>query len=68
MRKSSGILVNAFDALEYRAKSALMNGLCNPDGPSPPVYLLSPAIAETEHAQNGDVSVKKHECLSWLDL
>ncbi|KAL3837718.1 hypothetical protein ACJIZ3_022309 [Penstemon smallii] len=36
IRKSTGIVVNAFDALEFRAKEALTNNLCNPDAKTPP--------------------------------
>nr|ABR57234.1 chalcone 4'-O-glucosyltransferase [Antirrhinum majus]AFC90118.1 chalcone 4'-O-glucosyltransferase [Antirrhinum majus] len=62
MRKSSGILVNTFVALEFRAKEALSNGLY---GPTPPVYLLSHTIAEPHDTK---VLVNQHDCLSWLDL
>ncbi|PIM99809.1 hypothetical protein CDL12_27691 [Handroanthus impetiginosus] len=64
MRKSTGIIVNAFDALEIRAKEALTNGLCIPNGPTPPVYLIGPLVGES-NAKNGGV---EHECLKWLDL
>nr|BAE48240.1 UDP-glucose glucosyltransferase [Linaria vulgaris] len=67
MRMSSGILLHAFDALEYRAKEALSNGLCNPDGPTPPVYFVSPTVAETL-AYRENTAALRHECLTWLDL
>ncbi|KAL8544136.1 hypothetical protein ACS0TY_004604 [Phlomoides rotata] len=60
MRKSAGIIVNAFDALDYRAKEAISNGLCIPNAPTPPVYLFGPLVAEI----NGG---SEHECLKWLD-
>nr|BAH14962.1 UDP-sugar flavonoid 7-O-glycosyltransferase [Torenia hybrid cultivar] len=60
MRKSSGIVANSFDALEYRAKEAISNGLCVPRSPTPPVYFLGPLTA-----RNGDAA--RHECLTWLD-
>ncbi|KAL7107024.1 hypothetical protein ACP275_06G027800 [Erythranthe tilingii] len=63
MRKSAGIVVNAFDELEFRAKEALSSGLCIPDAPTPPVYLVGPLIGES-NSKNGGV---EHECLSWLD-
>nr|UYR28658.1 UDP-glycosyltransferase 73 [Andrographis alata] len=59
VRRSKGILVNTFDALEYRAKEALSNGFCVPNGVSPPVYFVGPLISET--------SAGDHECLKWLD-
>lgn len=64
MRKSKGILVNAFDALEYRAKEALSNGLCIPDGPTPPVYFVAPPITNTSSKNIN----QEHDCLRWLDL
>ncbi|KAK6121864.1 hypothetical protein DH2020_044379 [Rehmannia glutinosa] len=61
MRKSDGLIVNTFYALEFRAMEALANGLCVPDGTTPPVYSLGPLIGE----KNGGA---EHECLRWLDL
>ncbi|KAK6155635.1 hypothetical protein DH2020_009883 [Rehmannia glutinosa] len=63
MRKSTGIVVNAFDALEFRAKEALVNGSCIPTGPTPPVYFVGPLVGES-NAKNVAV---QHECLRWLD-
>ncbi|XP_051138386.1 baicalein 7-O-glucuronosyltransferase-like [Andrographis paniculata] len=62
-RKSKGIIVNSFDALEYRAKEALSNGLCVPNGVTPPAYYIGPLIGETAGKSNGGV----HECVKWLD-
>lgn len=64
MRKSSGILTNGFDAIEFRAKEAIINGLCVPDGPTPPVYLVGPLVAEGNVKSGGG---EQHECLRWLD-
>ncbi|KAL0400670.1 UNVERIFIED_CONTAM: Baicalein 7-O-glucuronosyltransferase [Sesamum latifolium] len=63
MAKSTGNLVNAFDALEFRAKEALTNGLCIPNAPTPPVYLVGPLVAESNRSNGGT----QHECLKWLD-
>lgn len=63
MEKSCGILTNAFDALEFRAKEALANGLCVPNGPTPPVYLVGPLVA----GGNAKTGGGEHECLRWLD-
>ncbi|KAL3653575.1 hypothetical protein CASFOL_003256 [Castilleja foliolosa] len=63
MRKSAGVVVHSFDALEFRAKEAFVKGSCVPGGPTPPVYLVGPLVGEI-NAENGDV---KHECLKWLD-
>ncbi|KAL0321487.1 UNVERIFIED_CONTAM: Baicalein 7-O-glucuronosyltransferase [Sesamum calycinum] len=63
MRKSTGFLVNGFDALEFRAKEALVNGLCIPNAPTPPVYFVGPLVAESNRNNGG----LQHECLNWLD-
>ncbi|PIN10385.1 UDP-glucuronosyl and UDP-glucosyl transferase [Handroanthus impetiginosus] len=63
MRKSAGIIVNTFYALEFRAMEALANGLCVPDAPNPPFYSLGPFIAGGTAA-----AASEHECLRWLDL
>ncbi|KAL7147411.1 hypothetical protein ABFS83_06G105400 [Erythranthe nasuta] len=59
MRRSAGIVVNSYHALEFRAFEAMANGLCNPGAPTPPVYSLGPFIAEKNNAES--------ECLRWLD-
>ncbi|KAG8381224.1 hypothetical protein BUALT_Bualt06G0100000 [Buddleja alternifolia] len=64
MQKSNGIIVNSFDALEFRAKEALSKGLCIPNAPTPPTYFVGPLVAETNSQNNG----VEHECLRWLDL
>ncbi|KAI7754494.1 hypothetical protein M8C21_012819 [Ambrosia artemisiifolia] len=58
--KSAGIIINTFDSLEPRAIKAIHDGVCVPDGPTPPIYCVGPLVAS-----GGDGS---HECLSWLDL
>lgn len=63
MRNSAGIITTSFDALEYRAKEAISNGLCVPNAPTPPVYLFGPLVDEIGTGINGG----KHECLNWLD-
>ncbi|KAK9075360.1 hypothetical protein SSX86_003683 [Deinandra increscens subsp. villosa] len=57
---AAGIIINTFDALEPRAIKAITDGVCVPDGPTPPIYCIGPLVA-----LGGDES---HECLSWLDL
>ncbi|CAN1751412.1 UDP-glycosyltransferase 88A1 [Linum perenne] len=57
--KSAGIIVNSFDSLEERAVKAISNGLCVPDGPTPPIYCIGPLIAGRDADGN--------ECLTWLD-
>ncbi|KAL2540213.1 UDP-glycosyltransferase 88A1 [Abeliophyllum distichum] len=62
--KSSGILVNSFEALESRAVKALSDGLCIPNAPTPPIYCIGPLIASHDRGSKSD----EHECLSWLSL
>ncbi|XP_022890352.1 UDP-glycosyltransferase 88B1-like [Olea europaea var. sylvestris] len=64
MGKSSGILVNSFEALESRAVKALSDGLSIPNSPTPPVHCIGPLIASKDNGSNND----EHECLSWLNL
>lgn len=68
MAKSAGIITNTFESLEPKAIQALSEGLCVPDGPTPPVYCIGPLIAknnERSGTQNEGEAVP--ECLSWLD-
>nr|WHL35504.1 flavonoid 7-O-glucuronosyltransferase [Scutellaria baicalensis] len=60
LQKSRGVMVNAFDALEMRAKEAISNGLCLPNGATPPVYYIGPLVEDVK-------AEEEHECLSWLD-
>ncbi|XP_073127318.1 chalcone 4'-O-glucosyltransferase-like [Henckelia pumila] len=62
--RSDGILVNSFDALEPKAKEALVKDLCTPNSKTPPVYFIGPLIPES-NSKNG---VTELECLKWLDL
>ncbi|KAL8534487.1 hypothetical protein ACS0TY_010486 [Phlomoides rotata] len=67
VRKSDGIIVNTFSALELRAVEAITNGLCIPNALTPPVYPLGPLIAGERCKTNGGGG-GNHECLRWLDL
>ncbi|KAI3784033.1 hypothetical protein L1987_43124 [Smallanthus sonchifolius] len=58
--KSAGIVINTFDSLEPKAIKAISEGVCVPDGPTPPIYCVGPLVVA-----GGDGS---HECLNWLDL
>ncbi|KAJ0525747.1 putative UDP-glucuronosyl/UDP-glucosyltransferase, UDP-glycosyltransferase family [Helianthus annuus] len=58
--KSAGIIINTFDSLETKAITAINNGVCVPDRPTPPIYCVGPLVASA-----GDGS---HECFGWLDL
>ncbi|KAF3949185.1 hypothetical protein CMV_024912 [Castanea mollissima] len=61
MAKSNGIIVNTFDLLETKAVKAISDGLCVPDGPTPPIFCIGPLISSSN--QDGD----EHECLKWLN-
>nr|AKM12657.1 flavonoid 7-O-glucuronosyltransferase [Scutellaria baicalensis] len=63
LRRSAGILVNGFDALEFRAKEAIVNGLCISKGPTPPVYFIAPLVGDVDTKAGSE----EHECLRWLD-
>lgn len=59
--KMAGIIVNTFESLEPKALIAISDGVCVPDGPSPPVFSVGPLISSDD---GGD----RWECLKWLDL
>ncbi|EPS60060.1 hypothetical protein M569_14743, partial [Genlisea aurea] len=63
-RKSDGIVCFTFNALEFRAIEAITNGLCVPEGRSPPIYPIGPFIGAPESMGGGE----RHDCLRWLDL
>ncbi|CAN1158578.1 UDP-glycosyltransferase 88B1 [Linum perenne] len=62
-RQSAGVIVNTFESLESRTVKAISDGLCVPDGPTPPIYCIGPLIA----AGDGSRATDGNECLTWLD-
>ncbi|OMO66899.1 UDP-glucuronosyl/UDP-glucosyltransferase [Corchorus olitorius] len=62
MSRSAGVITNTFEALEPKVIKAIGNGLCVPDGPTPPIYCIGPLIASADK-KNGLA-----QCLTWLDL
>ncbi|KAF5790545.1 putative UDP-glucuronosyl/UDP-glucosyltransferase, UDP-glycosyltransferase family [Helianthus annuus] len=58
--KSAGIIINTFDSLEPKALKAINDGVCVPDGSTPPIYCMGPLIVSGDDGS--------HECLNWLDL
>ncbi|XP_073288298.1 UDP-glycosyltransferase 88F4 [Primulina huaijiensis] len=68
LSQSSGIIVNSFNQLEPIAMKAVIDGLCVPDGRTPPIYNIGPLIADSYSKFNnhGDHNLQ-HSCLSWLD-
>jgi hypothetical protein len=61
--KSAGIIVNTFESLEPRVIKAISDGLCVPDGPTPPIFCIGPLIASSNERDEA-----APECLRWLDL
>ncbi|KAH7840006.1 hypothetical protein Vadar_011276 [Vaccinium darrowii] len=59
MAKSSGIIVNSFEAIHPRVIQVISDGLCVPNGRTPPVYCW-PLIVDGGGCDD-------NECLSWLD-
>ncbi|XP_028807155.1 UDP-glycosyltransferase 88A1-like [Neltuma alba] len=60
-RKTAGIIVNTFEALEDKYLGAIFDGFCILDGPTPPIYPVGPLISRDKG------KVAEHECLKWLD-
>lgn len=69
--KSAGIITNSFESLEPRATKAIRDGLCVPDGPTPPLYCIGPLIADVDQrsgaASNAAGEGVPDDCLTWLD-
>ncbi|KAL8095830.1 hypothetical protein AgCh_036987 [Apium graveolens] len=61
MAKSDGIIVNTFYGLEPRAISAISDGLCIPDAPTPPIYCIGPLLCENQ------MDSEDNESLVWLN-
>ncbi|KAK3447095.1 hypothetical protein EUGRSUZ_A02693 [Eucalyptus grandis] len=64
MANSAGIIVNTFDSFQASALKALRDGLCVPDGATPPTYCVGPLVASGGGIEGGS---ERHECLGWLD-
>ncbi|KAF3449230.1 hypothetical protein FNV43_RR09958 [Rhamnella rubrinervis] len=63
--KATGIIVNSFEGLEPVAMKAVEDGVCVPDGPTPPVYYIGPLIGGGEEK---DQAVSEEEdYMKWLD-
>ncbi|KAK9144877.1 hypothetical protein Sjap_004780 [Stephania japonica] len=62
MPKSKGIIINTFESLEYRAITAIRDGLYV--NPSPPIHCIGPLIASADHNEGRE---EEKRCRSWLD-
>ncbi|KAL5984755.1 hypothetical protein ACLOJK_041377 [Asimina triloba] len=72
LAKTSGIIVNTFEALEPRALKTIREGSCVPHAPTPPIYCIGPLVATEGGARgmgdgDGDGDGPRDECLAWLD-
>ncbi|GAU40835.1 hypothetical protein TSUD_287730 [Trifolium subterraneum] len=63
MKKSDGVIVNTFEALERRSLKALKAGLCLPEGTTPPIFCIGPMISPPSKGEDE----RGRLCLSWLD-
>ena len=59
--ESSGFMINTFESLEPRAVKAISDGLCVPEGRTPPIHCIGPLIITKER------SGVRSESLKWLD-
>ncbi|KAK1366551.1 Glycosyltransferase [Heracleum sosnowskyi] len=59
--KSDGIIINTFHSLETRAITAISDGLCIANAPTPPIYCIGPLIAEKQN------NIEGNECMLWLN-
>lgn len=72
--KFQGLIVNTFNLLEPDAIKAIADGVCVPDGTTPPLYCIGPLIADEKDRTIGSVAspdvstVPVNEYLCWLDL
>jgi UDP-glucoronosyl and UDP-glucosyl transferase len=63
IRNANGILINTFEWFERKAVNAIKDGICVPDGLTPPIYCIGP-VAREGNCKLGD---ERHDCLTWLD-
>ncbi|KAJ3684897.1 hypothetical protein LUZ61_014061 [Rhynchospora tenuis] len=63
LQNADGILINTFEWFESKAVNAIKDGLCVPDGSTPPIYCIGPVVSKGSCKEGGE----RHECLAWLD-
>ncbi|GAB2221968.1 hypothetical protein Droror1_Dr00013165 [Drosera rotundifolia] len=64
--RAKGFLVNAFTAFQPDTLKTISDGLCIPNGPTPPIFPVGPLIA-TKPEKNNLIGDSRPECLRWLD-
>lgn len=55
--KFQGLIVNTFNLLEPDAVKAVADGVCVPDGMTPPLYCIGPLIADAKDRTIGSVAL-----------
>ncbi|PON96950.1 UDP-glucuronosyl/UDP-glucosyltransferase [Trema orientale] len=60
--EATGMIVNTFESLEPRAVKAITDGLCVPDGVTPPIHCIGPLTVTKEGK-----GVVRPKTLTWLD-
>ncbi|KAJ1689583.1 hypothetical protein LUZ63_013738 [Rhynchospora breviuscula] len=63
LQTADGMLVNTFEWFESKAVNAIKDGLCVPDGSTPPIYCIGPIVSKGSCKEGQE----RHECLTWLD-
>ncbi|KAJ1689582.1 hypothetical protein LUZ63_013737 [Rhynchospora breviuscula] len=63
LQTADGMLVNTFEWFESKAVNAIKDGLCVPDGSTPPIYCIGPIVSNGSCKEGQE----RHECLTWLD-
>ncbi|KAJ4780664.1 Glycosyltransferase [Rhynchospora pubera] len=63
LQNAGGILVNTFEWFESKEVGVIKNGLCVPDGSTPPIYCIGPLTTKGSCKEGQG----RHDCLTWLD-
>ncbi|KAJ4780663.1 Glycosyltransferase [Rhynchospora pubera] len=63
LQTADGMLVNTFEWFERKAVNAIKDGLCVPDGSTPPIYCIGPIVSKGSCKEGQE----RHDCLTWLD-
>ncbi|KAJ4806774.1 Glycosyltransferase [Rhynchospora pubera] len=63
LQNAGGILVNTFEWFESKEVRVIKDGLCVPDGSTPPIYCIGPVTTKGSCKEGQE----RHDCLTWLD-